>query len=430
MNENLQPDLHPEAEMLNAFAEHALSDNEQQQIVTHLAACSRCRQIVFLAQQAAEEELPAIAGPAIATPVEISRRNWWSDWRILWIAAPACAALLTVVFLLHPRQIPPTAQQAKAVPHASASTSNARPQSTTAPQPTMQMDLKRQGKAPAPSVSQSSPQSPSLQLLPKPAAEQARQPEPKQAPQSAAQTVSVSAAEVITTDATVSPEPAPQQIAPLPAPAPAPAPAAANTPKPPATATHIVPPPPPHFAPPSDQPGSGHGFIQGGVALRPSLPPTGRAMIPATQKQAMAAARMRVSPASLADAEAARKILYTKLPNGLTAVSTAATQHRVLALDTAGALFRSEDQGTTWLPITGQWTGRALQVRTEFLPVSASPTNPAACATCSTAATPASPQPATFQLITDAVSIWTSDDGLTWTPGPVQKSDPKPSPQK
>ena len=303
MNENLQPDLHPEAEMLNAFAEHALSDHEQQQIVTHLAACSRCRQIVFLAQQAAEEELPAIASPAIATPVQTSLRNWWSDWRILWIAAPACAALLTIVFLPHPKQLPssqisPATQQARAVPQSSTpSPSPGSPQSTTAPQTTMQMDLRRQDRAPAPLVPQRTLQAPSL--LPKPAVEQARQPEPKQAPQSAAQTVSVSAAEVITTDATVSPEPTPQQIAPLPAPAPVPVPnPAANAPKPSVSAAvHIVPPLPPHFAPPSGQPGSGHGFIQGGVALRPSLPATGRAMIPATQKQAMAAARMRVSPA-------------------------------------------------------------------------------------------------------------------------------------
>ena len=60
MNSTSQLDSHPDAESLNAFAERALPERERGQIVAHLAECSRCRQVIFLAQQAiAEMEMAA-----------------------------------------------------------------------------------------------------------------------------------------------------------------------------------------------------------------------------------------------------------------------------------------------------------------------------------------------------------------------------------
>ena len=53
MNSNPQLDLHPDAESLNAFAELVLPEREREQVLTHLAACSRCRQVVHFAQDAA-----------------------------------------------------------------------------------------------------------------------------------------------------------------------------------------------------------------------------------------------------------------------------------------------------------------------------------------------------------------------------------------
>jgi hypothetical protein len=53
MNSTSQLDLHPDADSLNAFAEQALAVPEREQILAHLAGCSRCRQVIFLAQQAA-----------------------------------------------------------------------------------------------------------------------------------------------------------------------------------------------------------------------------------------------------------------------------------------------------------------------------------------------------------------------------------------
>ena len=48
-----QLELHPDADSLNAFVEQALAGSEREQVQAHLAACSRCRQVIYLAQEAA-----------------------------------------------------------------------------------------------------------------------------------------------------------------------------------------------------------------------------------------------------------------------------------------------------------------------------------------------------------------------------------------
>jgi hypothetical protein len=76
MNVKSQLDLHPDAESLNAFAEQALGERERGEILAHLAGCGRCRQVVFLAQEAAamelepEMELVAAAAPAAQSSPE------------------------------------------------------------------------------------------------------------------------------------------------------------------------------------------------------------------------------------------------------------------------------------------------------------------------------------------------------------------------
>src|ERR1700722_6990224 len=87
MNETFQTGLHPDADQLTAFAEHALPLHEREQTLAHLAVCGDCRQIVFLAQSAAPDEVAQIA-PAT------TRRPWFSGWNLLW---PAVAALAGIV---------------------------------------------------------------------------------------------------------------------------------------------------------------------------------------------------------------------------------------------------------------------------------------------------------------------------------------------
>jgi hypothetical protein len=80
---------HPDADQLAAFAERALRGAEHQQMTAHLAGCSRCREIVFLAQEA-ELETRASA-PAIA----VGRPAWWSG-RAAWAAGAACVLVVAI----------------------------------------------------------------------------------------------------------------------------------------------------------------------------------------------------------------------------------------------------------------------------------------------------------------------------------------------
>jgi anti-sigma factor ChrR (cupin superfamily) len=50
MNVRDQHEMHPDAETLSAFTEQALNSKERGQVLEHLAACGRCRQVVALAR--------------------------------------------------------------------------------------------------------------------------------------------------------------------------------------------------------------------------------------------------------------------------------------------------------------------------------------------------------------------------------------------
>jgi Photosynthesis system II assembly factor YCF48 len=105
-------DAHPSPDVLTSFMERTLAPGESEVVTHHLAQCAECREVVFLASNAAEdeardeEELVAAASisRAAAMPVyaassrpdsalaEASRRRW--TIRIRWAVSVAAAALL------------------------------------------------------------------------------------------------------------------------------------------------------------------------------------------------------------------------------------------------------------------------------------------------------------------------------------------------
>ena len=99
MSERLHPGQHPDADQLSAFAEHALPDLERLETLAHLAECSDCRRIVFLAEQAREMETPiphALPG----------RIGWLRNWRYLGpVAVAVTCGLLIFPFLLRKRPV-------------------------------------------------------------------------------------------------------------------------------------------------------------------------------------------------------------------------------------------------------------------------------------------------------------------------------------
>jgi hypothetical protein len=98
----------------------------------------------------------------------------------------------------------------------------------------------------------------------------------------------------------------------------------------------------------------------------------------------------------------------TMLPSGLAAISVATAAVRTVAIDPAGAMYVSEDEGQSWSPVPRQWTGRAILVTNHEYSLETT--------------TVPLPQGSHFELVNDAFKKWLSPDGKTWSPvsDPVQ----------
>ena len=85
---------HPEANLLTAFVENALSTRERTAILQHLSACVDCRDIVALSLP--EQTLPAVVAAMPATP-----RFTWPLLR--WAALAACVVVVGAAVMLRHR---------------------------------------------------------------------------------------------------------------------------------------------------------------------------------------------------------------------------------------------------------------------------------------------------------------------------------------
>jgi Photosynthesis system II assembly factor YCF48/Putative zinc-finger len=82
--------MHPDADMLNAFCEGVLDLAERSQVLDHVARCSECREVVFLAA-------PDAAAGLIAAPPNIEHAQPFTRfWRRYRPAMAAAAALVVV----------------------------------------------------------------------------------------------------------------------------------------------------------------------------------------------------------------------------------------------------------------------------------------------------------------------------------------------
>ena len=441
MSTNPQLDFHPDAESLCAFAEHQLPEHERQPILAHLAACAHCRQILFLAQDAKEPEQPATAGPVLLP----SPKKTLANWRYAWGALAACATLATISVVLYPRHPASAPELAKVVtPRQTApipvaappaedkklpsqpltanpqSNRAARPAAVPAPEPAPSLDSVTSvvvspnpaAQPPAPKELANAGSSNTLNITLKPAqssetveVQAAAPPLTQSGTQSGAQTVDVTAEN-----------------------------AQLQTATPPLTVTmsaqevqsedqlklksrKVQPLSAAHSAPksPAASGGMGNGAVHGlagsvrsEAAGRPAASPAAFAK--------MAPRQLTVSPE---DETAAHNALGKILPSGLPAIATASASHHLLALDSAGALFLSEDAGAVWEPVSTQWTGRAVLVLApQTAPNQASGLAIAGRAAAGQpsqgAAAPAAPPPALFEIVNDQGIHWTSGDGRIW----------------
>jgi hypothetical protein len=125
MSEHLHPGTHLEPDSLSALLEGALPEHERAECLAHLAACSQCREVAFLAQ----EPQPAVVVPKPAP--------WWRRWLApipVLSGAVACAIAAGAWFYLHRAPVAPV-QYAAASPAATPPVAAASPVPQPAPRP-------------------------------------------------------------------------------------------------------------------------------------------------------------------------------------------------------------------------------------------------------------------------------------------------------
>ncbi len=91
LRDTQKPGIHPDPDLLAAFAEKSLNDRERTQVLQHLADCADCREVVSLAT------------PEIKTaPSPSATRSPWLSWPMLrWGALAACVVVVGAAVTLH-----------------------------------------------------------------------------------------------------------------------------------------------------------------------------------------------------------------------------------------------------------------------------------------------------------------------------------------
>jgi hypothetical protein len=98
-------EAHPDADILTAFAEQALSGAEREGVMRHLARCGDCREVVALSIPPSVE---AVAQPDrvgdVSAPENETRRAWLAWPQLRWAAMAAGVAVVASVLILRPEK--------------------------------------------------------------------------------------------------------------------------------------------------------------------------------------------------------------------------------------------------------------------------------------------------------------------------------------
>jgi Carboxypeptidase regulatory-like domain len=110
------------------------------------------------------------------------------------------------------------------------------------------------------------------------------------------------------------------------------------------------------------------------------------------------------------------------LPSKLPVASMVSRDPQLLALDTAGTLFFSKNEGRHWKIVRAVWPGRAAQlgVAVEEVPVGVSSALRANSMAKQHSLATAPVRLSVFRLTTEGGETWISLDGFHWTPEPAQ----------
>lgn len=412
-----QHEIHPDAEVLSAFAEQALGERERGEVLEHLAACGRCRQVVAMAREAASAEVAA------RQHAPVRPRVWFRSWGLALAPAAAIAAAAVFAIYVHERDVERSVEMAKVEQQRSTEKAPMPPQASpelpaqAGPPPASPAEkperTERAGvawRAPA-----AEPNEPAAAPPPETA------PEAANAPLASREEPAPSAAEAQGPDVRT------QGMTGL-AHAPAGTSAEEKTESEVAVYDeerkrqaeaeieardkHLFAAKAKTMAdehgPESGAAGSGTAGSSEQVVVTDHQPET--QLAPASGTGAL----MGFRKGRLSGLRASNPV---HLPSELPAISIAHAGPRVLAIDNAGALFFSEDSGATWEPVTTQWIGRAVLVRksTARKPEGAAPPAAKPEATGDTSGSGAvSESDTVFELVNDQSQVWWSADGKIW----------------
>ena len=91
MSDESSRQQHPEADLLAGFAENSLTQHERESVLSHLAMCARCRQVVFLAHR--------VDPTGRYSDCESEGRPFWRrNWFPVMASASAVVALAAITF--------------------------------------------------------------------------------------------------------------------------------------------------------------------------------------------------------------------------------------------------------------------------------------------------------------------------------------------
>jgi hypothetical protein len=417
MPETLQPGPHLSPDQLSAFTENALPEHERLTALTHLADCPDCRKVVFLTQQ---------ADPSLAVPrpfVETPRRGWFTLPQIFVAAtgALACTLILALIVHLHPGQNQPASPIAAAQVQPPSVPASQPPTSAT-PSPTVPPHTQAHSATTHDIVTESlsfpapAPKPPQVQMVP---------PQPALGAIGSGMATGHSAESKM---ADKQPLAYGSTLAAVPLPPAQPIAAAPRTAE--ERQRSAI----------QSTAKSGNNLSADTITVNAAsdqtltLQTTNATTIDtATVESLPLAGRNTTNYAALTPGI----VPPIKLPSKKPVASRLNAGVRILALDNAGALFLTTDNGKHWRSIAPQWSGKAVQLSFAPSPTRLYLAQPAQNQTQNssnqtngylnngTGSQNAAPQQQSqqtiiptvgFQLITNTGAVWLSTDGLTWHP--------------
>lgn len=402
-----QPGTHPDAEILAAFSEQLVSNSEREEILAHMATCDWCREVVFLAQIAME------AGEQAPVQPQASERkrsgSWFANWRFAWIPVAALAGVVGFAVVEHMRHAPtPETRMAQNAAPAEISQRQADSKKVENPKPSSQLsreELKSKSIAPARRDRDAEEDLRSLDAKDIPAASQKKDEAVKEtdslreaAPPAATGGAVHGTFEARAKSSSIGGPLAQNQVQ------------VQNNAqmqqnysnevqKPSALSDSANIP----SAPPIQQPRASSQT----VTVEASDGPVPVAPVPGASS-AISAMQLETENADLAGNNLAKdKGGKPPLPSNLGVLSKARAGKTIVAIDSAGSVFLSEDAGKHWQPVNPQWTGRPVLVKQR-----------SSLAATGGLLKQSAPR---FELTTDNHEIWVSEDGKTWTPEPLTR---------